>query len=342
MKIIILYNRISENPLLDELDVLEQIRSVTRAMLEHGHTITKLPFDLDMKAAKTTLLEQQPDIVFNLVESVDGKGSLLHFAPALLETLKIPYTGCRMDAIFLTSNKILAKKILAAAGLDTPDWITPTDDNINKNNQSVAGKWIIKSVWEHASLGIDSDSVIHAQNKAEILAAINTKIRRFGGDWFAERYIDGREFNIALLADSTGAEVLHPAEILFDNFEPGKPKIVDYRAKWDTDSFEYRHTVRSFDFSHSDKTLLEQLKTISRACWRAFNLQGYARVDFRVDADGQPWILEINANPCLSEDAGFAAAVTRTGYSYATAVQRIVEAAISPDETCFLPDPPTL
>lgn len=340
MKIIILYNRISDNPLPDELDVLEQIRSITQALTENGHTVTKLPFDLNMEAVKTSLLDHRPDIVFNLVESVDGKGSLLHFAPALLESLHIPYTGCPMDAVYVTSNKILAKKILASSGLNTPEWITPKNDD--GGCKPIHGKWIVKSVWEHASLGMDHDSVIEVKDISEIVAAIARKNRLWGGEWFAERFIDGREFNMALLANSTGVEMLHPAEIVFKNFDPAKPRIVDYRAKWDTDSFEYRHTIRQFDFPVSDTTLLERLKAMSLACWRSFNLRGYARVDFRVDRNGQPWILEINANPCLSEDAGFAAAVSRTGYRYAAAVQRIVEDSVDPAKTPVTPDRPDL
>lgn len=341
MKIIILYNRISDNPLPDELDVLEQIRSVSQALLKNGNTVTTLPFDLNMEAVKTSLLEQRPDIVFNLVESVDRKGSLLHFAPALLEALNIPYTGCPMDAVYVTSNKILAKQILVAAGLNTPEWILLK--NSDQECKPVRGKWIVKSLWEHASLGMDHDSVIEVQDTSEIVTAIDRKKQLFGGDWFAERFIDGREFNVALLANAAGVEMLHPAEIVFNNFDPlVKPRIVDYRAKWDTDSFEYRHTIRHFDFAASDSALLERLKVMSLTCWQSFNLRGYARVDFRVDQNGQPWILEINANPCLSEDAGFAAALSRTGHSYAAAIQRIVEDSIDPIKTSVSSDRPVL
>lgn len=335
MKITILYNRISDTPLPDEWDVLEQVRSVSQALAEHGHSVKKLPFDLNLESAKTALLEYAPDMVFNLVESVDGKGSLLHFAPALLETLRIPYTGCPLDAVYLTSNKVLAKTILAAAQLDTPEWTKPPNDTGRYDSESICGRWIVKSVWEHASLGMDHSAVIDVRQNRDIAEAVNLRRRRYGGEWFAERFIDGREFNMALLAGPDGVEVLHPAEIVFNNFDTGKPRIVDYRAKWEPDSFEYRNTVRSFSFSDPDDALLSKLKTLSLACWRTFHLRGYARVDFRIDAAGRPWILEINANPCLSEDAGFAAAVKKTGYTYSTAIRRILEDSAHPDETEF-------
>ena len=117
---------------------------------------------------------------------------------------------------------------------------------------------------------------------------------------------------------------LPPAEIDFAAFPDDKPHIVGYRAKWDADSFEYHHTPRRFDFPANDRPLLDRLSQLAIQCWREFGLRGYARVDFRVDEAGRPWILEINANPCLSPDAGFAAAVEQAGIGYDQAIERIV------------------
>ena len=97
-----------------------------------------------------------------------------------------------------------------------------------------------------------------------------------------------------------------------------------YRAKWATDSFEYEHTRRSFDFSPPDEPLLRQLADIAKHCWDAFDLCGYARVDFRVDQAGQPWVLEVNANPCLSPDGGFVAAAEQSGLDYNGLIDRII------------------
>ena len=119
-------------------------------------------------------------------------------------------------------------------------------------------------------------------------------------------------------------ELLPPAEIVFDNFSPGMPRILDYRAKWDEQSFACSHTRRSFDFPPADGPLLVRLEQLALACWRIFRLNGYARVDFRIDAAGAPWILEVNANPCLSPDAGFSAALERAGIPFGEAVRRIV------------------
>ena len=150
------------------------------------------------------------------------------------------------------------------------------------------------------------------------------RARRLGGVCFAEHYIEGRECNLALLAGPHGPELLPPAEIVFDNFPPGMPRILDYRAKWDEQSFACRHTRRSFDFPPADGPLLARLEQLALACWRIFRLNGYARVDFRIDAAGAPWILEVNANPCLSTEAGFCAALERAAIPFREAVRRIV------------------
>jgi len=121
--------------------------------------------------------------------------------------------------------------------------------------------------------------------------------------------------------------VLPPAEIIFEGFGADQPKIVDYRAKWDAASYEYHHTPRCFDFAADDAPLIDRLKALALSCWELFDLGGYARVDFRVDSAGRPWVLEINANPCIAPDAGFAAAIERAGLTYDQAVERIIGAA---------------
>jgi D-alanine-D-alanine ligase len=148
-----------------------------------------------------------------------------------------------------------------------------------------------------------------------------------GAPWFAERFVEGREFNLSVLDGPDGGVVLPAAELIFTDFPEDKPRIVGYAAKWDEDSFEYRNTTRSFDAAPVDAPLLAELALMARRCWDVFALRGWARVDFRVDRAGRPWILEVNANPCLSPDAGFAAAVGRAGLTFAGAVQRILATA---------------
>jgi len=321
MKVLILHGDVPPGAGQDEQDTLVQVEAVGRGLAALGHETAALPLGLDLTVAAAALAAQQPALVFNLVESLAGKGGLILLAPALLDALGWPYTGAGTAAITLTSNKLLAKRWLAASGLPTPPWFTNAD---LRPDLTVAGPWIVKSVWEHASLGLDEDSVLVEATGEALLAQWAACRNALGGEALAEAFIDGREFNLSLLEGPDGPEVLPPAEIRFDAYPAGKIRVVGYRAKWDKGSFEFANTPRSFDFPEGDAVLLERLRELTRRCWRHFGLRGYARVDFRVDRQGNPWILEVNANPCLSPDGGFQAAAQRAGLSFAEVLARIV------------------
>jgi len=334
MRVTIVHNAVADDDAPDERDVLVQAEAIRAALSALGHEPGALPCTLDLSEVKRRLTDLRPDLIFNIVESLDGKGRLIHVIPFLLDALNVPYTGACAEAMCLTSHKVLAKQRLAAAHLPTPPWIGPWPDDLPNLPPTAPdpagmpdGKWIVKSVWEHASIGLDETTQLLCDHAERAATLLRERAPRLGGACFAERFIDGREFNLALLAAPGGPQVLPPAEILFEGYADQALKIVGYRAKWDSDSYEFHHTPRRFDFPPEDATLLARLRDLALQCWRLFGLSGYARVDFRIDAAGRPWILEINANPCLSPDAGFAAALEAAGISYAGAVGRILSDA---------------
>ncbi|MDA8125075.1 MAG: D-alanine--D-alanine ligase [Deltaproteobacteria bacterium] len=322
MKVVVIHGEVPVNASKDEQDALVQAEAVSRGLEILGHETFILPLPLNLEKAARTLATLHPDCAFNLVETLSGKGSLIHVAPALLDALGIPYTGAGTEAMVLTSNKILAKKWLAAAGLPTPPWFTPAD---RPEDVPISGPWLVKSAWEHASVGLDEDSVLPAADGERLLAEMESRRASLGGTCLAEAFIDGREFNLSVLAGERGPEVLPPAEIRFDAYPPGKVRVVGYRSKWDENSFEFNHTPRSFRFPETDAPLLAHLKTLALQCWQIFALRGYARVDFRIDKEGHPWILEVNANPCISPDAGFQAAAREAGLEFPETLRRIMQ-----------------
>jgi len=325
MNVVILHEAVPPGAREDELDVLVQADVVGRALSMLGHESVRLPLTLDLRAGWEVLERSRPDVVFNLVESLGGYVRLLTCASALLDALRIPYTGSRTEALFVTTDKVLTKRLLCSHGLPTPPWYAP--------NQPVPppGRYIVKGAWEEASVGIDDTSIVDLRTPRDFAAAVADRGAALGGEAFAEAYIDGREFNLSLLArPEGGADVLPPAEIDFSAFPAGTPRIVGYAAKWEAASFEYQHTPRTFDFSPRDTPLLAELRRLAAACWDLFGLRGYARVDFRVDAAGQPWILEINANPGLAPDAGFPAAVARAGLTFEDMIARVLADALRP------------
>jgi D-alanine-D-alanine ligase len=323
--IAILHGAVGADAGPDEQDVLVEVDCIRRALVALGHRPLPVPLTLDLEAARRRLLQVRPALVFNLVESLDGNGALIHLATSLLDALGIPYTGAQTDAMFLTSSKLVAKRIMRAAGIPTAPWWEPQGGSPLPD---FAGPYIVKSVWEHASIGIDDTSVTADRRVAA--AVLRKRRRALGGQWFVERYIDGREFNIGLLGGPTDGgivpQILPMAEMQFVDFPAGKPRIVGYTAKWHDGSFEERHTQRDFDWSAREPELLARLEQVARDTWRLFRMSGYARVDMRVDAAGEPFVLEINANPCLSPDAGFMAAAERVGLRAVDVVARILAA----------------
>ncbi len=330
MHVAVVYNAIGKSDAPDQRDVLVQVESVHDALIRLGHEVDIIACDFDLNSLRNRLSETGADVVFNLVEDLEGHGRLIHLVPFLFDALSIQYTGSCAESLMFTSNKVLAKNRMKQSGLPTPDWIGPYPLALPFSNHSrVMGSqtvtWIIKSVWEHASTGLDENGLVETQNPELVYEAMKNRVSRLGGACFAERFINGREFNLSILSGPEGVEVLPPAEIIFEGYGAEKPRIVDYRAKWDETSFEYHHTLRIFSFGPQDAILISQLKALAVKCWKTFGLSGYARVDFRVDLQGRPWILEINANPCLSPDSGFAAAISHAGITYPDAIRRILE-----------------
>ena len=322
MRVIVLHDAVPENAPPDLADNLVQAREVAHCLEALGHQAELMAWQGPVADGLARLSGRKPEMVFNLVEEPLGRASRIASVPYLLAKRGLAFTGAGGRAMLLSSHKILAKKLLRGAGLPTPAWREAS----GLGRGAAKGPWLIKAVWEHGSMGIDEDSLV--PRGRGLAPSLEAKAAELSGPVFAEAYVEGREFNLALLAGPEGVRALPPAEILFDRFAPSQLRVVGYRAKWEAGSFEYGHTPRRFDFSSQDQWLLGELKRLALACWRLFNPRGWARVDFRVDRLGRPWILEVNANPCLSSDAGFAAAAQRAGLD-----QKAVVAAILADAT---------
>ncbi len=307
-RVIVAHGIVPEDAPPDERDVLTEVETVVTALQRAGHEVDTLAVEPCLEAAARRLGAAAPDVVFNLVETLGGKGELIAVFPSLLEHLRLPYSGCPADALLLTSNKLTAKAMMRAAGVPTAEWLTA---EVAAAVDCIDGPFIVKSAWEHASIGLGAGSVVSTAE--ELRAAISSLQTMVGGAVFCEQFVDGRELNISILETDEGPQCLPPAEIVFDGWPAGRPKIVDYQAKWDEGSPEYRSTVRSFDFTDEDRLVLSRTTEIALRCWDLFGLRGAARVDVRLDGAGMPWVLEVNANPCLSPDGGLMAAAERAG-----------------------------
>jgi D-alanine-D-alanine ligase len=315
-RVLLLINSLSDHPQGDELDVLTQAEAVESSLGELGYMYERAYCDLNLERTVSVVSSISPDLVFNLVETLGGKGVLIHLIPSVLESLGMPFTGSGSYALMVTTDKIRTKKILREHRIPTPDWRVQG----NPEPPDPGRKYLIKPVWEDGSSGITDASVVDGKsfNYKEFTLGPGT------GDYFLEEFIDGREFNITMLAGPHGPEVMPVAEMLYKDYPAHKPKILNYASKWEPGSFEYGKTVRSFAIAQEDRELVREMSRISLQCWDLFGIRGYARVDFRVDQLNRPYVLEVNTNPCISPDAGFVAACAEGGVTYTHMIRRIL------------------
>jgi D-alanine-D-alanine ligase len=308
---------------LDSEDVLTQVRSVGAALARMGYRTHEIPFSLDVETLRENLRRLEPAFVVNLVEEVEEDGSLIHLAPAMLESLGVRYTGCPSGPMHLTTDKILAKRKFLDFAIDTPSWLSRHDSHGFEEGADS----IIKAVGEDASIGLDEASVVSGKTETELLRMLEIRKAETGREHFAERFIDGREFNIGMFGGYETPQLLPVAEILFPDSYSRERRILDYRAKWDESSEQYQRIGRSYDFPEGDLPAVAEVERIAELCWRKFRFKGYARADFRIDSAGKPWLLEINPNPDIGPEGGFMAAVRQAGLLEEDVLHRIVHLA---------------
>lgn len=321
MRVLVLHSDVAPDAAADELDTLIAVGAIGEALESRGHHTTLAPFVFDLHALRARIAQHRADAVFNMVEAIFRQGELAPVVPTLLEKLNIPFTGCPAAPMALAGDKPLAKKLLRLAGLPTPEW---HEAPFGGARDGV--RYIVKSATEDASIGLNDAAVVVGREAVRARAEFCR--REHGGRWFAEAYVEGREFNLSVLEENGGPNVLPIPEMVFHNWDKNRPRIVGYDAKWAEASTDYNETIRQFRSEADNPALYKKLTEISEAAWRLFRLKGFARIDFRVSEAGEPFILEINPNPCLEPGSGFAAAAAEAGMSYAEIVERILYAAL--------------
>jgi D-alanine-D-alanine ligase len=310
---------------LSTADVLDQARLVGEGLAALG--VPHRTVAVEAGRVWEHAAELEGAVVVNLLEAPPGRPMLHAAATGVLELLGGPFTGSSAAALWLTTDKLATRALLSACGLPVAAGgrLDPAHPSLLRR---VPPPWILKPAWEDASVGLEGEPVATTPERA--LARASTLAARFPGQpILLEHFLPGREFNVSLLEGDAGVEALPVAEIAFVDFPAGMPALVGYEAKWATGSFQESHTVRRFPGA-GEEVLLSRVRELALAAWSACSLAGYARVDVRLDEAGEPMILEVNTNPCLSADAGFMAAAGRAGLSPGQVVGRIVAAALRP------------
>lgn len=269
------------------------------------------------------LLKSKDALIFNLCEAAFGKSRLEMHVAALLELYGLGYTGSGPLTLGLALDKGLTKDILSSRDIMTPRYCILSAPP-KKLKRGMSFPLIVKPLREDASIGIDSGSVVHTIE--EFGKRVEFIIDKFKQPAIAEEYVDGREFNVAVIGNDMDARALPPAELTFVDFPAGAPKICSYEAKWITASPLYEKTV---PVCPAD-ALPELEAALKETALRAYDIMGcrdYARVDMRLGEDGILKVLEVNPNPDLSGDAGLARAASAAGMDYQRLISGIVNIA---------------
>lgn len=292
--------------------VMDEVAAVAKALESLG-----LPYRVASVGSLTALpplLAGSPErIVFNLVENFPGRPADAPQVPILCEAAGKACTGNDSVCQTLALDKWRTKAILAAAGLPVPTGLTVHPQGKIDHSRLPPPPWIVKPLLTDASEGIHARSVVNTPSA--LRAAIRDVHGQFNHPALIEQYFGTREFNIGLFAQGNRLVTLPVAEIEFRNFSPDRPRILDYASKWHPDSFEYQNTVRVIP-AKIPARLSARLRTAALAAWQVSGCQDYARIDFRMDEEGRIAILEVNPNPDISPEGGFAAGLKAARIPY--------------------------
>lgn len=326
--LVLLHSSLGSTPSPDQQESLDIAYILDKELQQLGHRVTPLPFTLDLQKNADLLRETNPDLVFNLVDDIDADDSLHYLAAHFLQHLGLRFTGASADILFITSHKLLTKRLLRAAGVPTPGWVSVEDAG-----DFVPGvPYILKPVNHDASIGIDGNALVTVDSVEELRHALRVRQERTGWEYFGERFISGREVWVSLIGPAGEPQVFPPAEMKFQDYEPGQePQYVTYRAKWERDSFEYHHLKSTYAFAPGEAALVARLQEIARQTWQALFVRGYGRIDLRIDAQGQPWVLDVNANPYLPfHPGGILEAAQQAGWDFSRLLSEVIDQAAGP------------
>ena len=296
-----------------EFDVISCLRA-------SGHDVRPIGIGDSLTELRATIRDWQPQICFNLLEEFGGIVTYDQHVVAYLELLRQSYTGCNPRGMMLSRDKVLSKQILSYHRIPTPQFAVFRRGGAIRIPARLRCPLFVKSATEDASLGISQASVVEdAARLRERIAFIHEHTMT---DALVEEYIEGRELYVGVLGNER-IRTLTPWEFIFGELKAGRAAIATRKAKWDR-AYQARHGITSDKALNLPPGLAERLDRFARRVYRALHMTGYARIDFRVRADGTPLVLEANANPNLEQAEDFADAARHDGVAYPELLKRIV------------------
>jgi D-alanine-D-alanine ligase len=303
---------------LSEESIADMARQVRDAVMSLGLLVTLIPLRKSLPHFINKIRKSSCDVLINLCEGFNGRPQWESNIAGVFEILGIAFTGNPPKTLALCQDKFRAKAVMKAAGLPTPpaQFVTSSREPLELDFPV-----IVKPNNEDASLGIYPESVVRAE--AAYTKQIERVLHRYGQQAIVESFVDGREFNVAVMENGS-VRPLPVSEIDFGGLPGGQPRIISYAAKWFEDHLLYQKTPPVCPAAIGDE-LRDRLQTIAVDAFRVMGCRDYARVDLRMDAAGRVFVLEVNPNPDISLKAGYARALSAAGMEYAGFWRTMIE-----------------
>jgi D-alanine-D-alanine ligase len=301
-----------------EYDVITTLRKAGREV----HCIGVLDSLTELRAA---VADWKPDIVFNLLEEFGGIVTYDQHVVAFLELLRQPYTGCNPRGLLLSRDKLLCKQLLAFHRIPTPRFAVSRRGARLHVPRKLKFPLFVKSTVEDASLGIAQASVV--EDAARLKERIEFVHEQVGSDALVEEFIEGRELYVGILGNERLTR-LPVWEMVFGSLPESLAAIATRKVKWDK-RYQEKYGITTRAAQELPPAVVARLDKLSRRIYRALGLSGYARMDFRVTAAGEVYVLEANANPNLEAAEDFAESARAAGMPYNELLEKLMALGLS-------------
>lgn len=293
--------------------------SVKTALFSLGHQVSPISID---DGFYESLRKEDFDLAFNLCDDgIRGNSLLEPHIPAILDILQLPYTGSGLLTLAICLDKAKAKKLLSFHNIPTPCFQVFSNP---QEELSLEFPLIVKPLHEDGSIGIKEDCVVRTEER--LREKVEFIIKNYRQQTLVEEFIEGREINVGILGNINHT-ILPLSEIIFDDLPKDFPAICSYEAKWHKESTFYRKTPPRCP-ADLPPPLGAKIKAYALDAYAILGCQDYCRIDFRIDKENNPYILEVNPNPDISKDAGLALMAKAAGIEYEGLIERIVDFAL--------------
>lgn len=292
---------------------------VLAALNELGYPTEHQAIFDDLDLLRQKLQTFSPDVIFNLADQFRNNRAFDQHIVSFLTMTGIPFTGCGSTGLTLCKNKGISKKILSYHRINTADFvIIPRGKRIVRPKR-LRFPILIKPLKEEASYGISQASFVETDEQFhERVQFIHEKT---DNDVIAEEYIEGRELYVGVIGNHR-LQVFPIRELVFREVPPDEPKIATYKAKWD-EAYRKRWGLENRFAEGLEPAVVRNIEAVCKRVYHLLTIDGYARLDLRLTAKNEVYVIEANPNPMLAPDEDFAQSALKAGLSFPQLIDRI-------------------